>query len=59
MADTTLQSQLARIQFLLVLGVSLLSGLVFGRDHGGEAFFAIVSFLALGLVVLLTAQLQS
>lgn len=59
MADASLQSQLARIQVLLVLTVGLLSGLVFGRDYGGQAFIAVVSLVALGLVMLLLGQIQA
>ena len=53
MADVTIGNQLGRIQFLLVLAVSLLSGLVFGRDYGGEAFLAVVSFAVLGVAMLM------
>ena len=51
MEDGALQRQLGRIEFLLLLAVSCLIGLVFGRDYGGEAFFAVASFFALGLLL--------
>ncbi|WP_276270622.1 hypothetical protein [Haloarcula litorea] len=54
MTDTALQQQLQRVQFLLVLAVSLLSGLVLGRDYADEAFIAVVSFVALSLVLLVS-----
>jgi len=59
MVTTALQRQLRRIEFLLILAVSFLGGLVFGRDYGGEAFFAIVIFVSLGLIALLLSKLQS
>jgi hypothetical protein len=58
MDDPALTRQLSRIEFLLVIGVSCLSGLVFGRDYGGEAFFAVVSFFVLG-VMLVLVRLQT
>ena len=51
MDDAALKHQLGRIEFLLVLAVSCLSGLVFGRDYGGEAIIAVSSFLALGVLL--------
>lgn len=58
MTDSTLQSQLVRIEFLLVLGVSFLSGLVFGQGYSGEALFAVVSFVGLELLMILMRNLQ-
>lgn len=58
MEDATLKRQLSRIEFLLVLAVSCLIGLVFGRDYGGEAFFAVGSFFVLG-VLLVFIRLQT
>jgi len=59
MEDVTLQRKLSRIEFLLVLAVSCLSGLVFGRDYGGEVFFAVGSFFALGVVLVFLRELQT
>ena len=59
MADSALQHQLQRIQLLLVLVVSLLSGVVFGRDPGGEVVVAILSFAGLSLVLLAIVALQA
>lgn len=52
MVDDALQYRLDGIILLLVMIVSLLSGLVFGRDYGGEAFFALVSFGVLGGILI-------
>jgi hypothetical protein len=57
MTDTALKNQLVRLQFLLLLAVSCLIGLDFGRDYGGETFFAIVSFVALGVILLFGSRL--
>jgi hypothetical protein len=57
MEDAALQRQLRRIEFLLVLAVSCLSGLVLGRDYGGEVVFAVGSFFALGVVLVLLRAL--
>lgn len=57
--DVAIENQLGRIQFLLILAVSLLSGLVFGRDYGGEAFLAVASFAVLGVAMLMIGMIQS
>lgn len=59
MVDVAIENQLGRIQFLLILAVSLLSGLVFGRDYGGEAVLAVVSFAVLGVAMLMIGMIQS
>ena len=57
MEDAALQRQLRRVEFLLVLAVSCLSGLVLGRDYGGEDVFAVGSFFDLGVVLVLLRAL--
>jgi hypothetical protein len=59
MEDAALQRQLSRIEFLLVLAVSCLGGLVFGRDYDGEVFFAVGSFFALGVVLVFFREFQT
>jgi hypothetical protein len=59
MADSAVERQLGRVQFLLLLGVSCLSGLVFGRDYGDEALLAVVSFVVLGLVLLVSSKVRA
>lgn len=59
MVETSLQHQIRRIQFLLILAVSLLSGLVLGREFGHGTFYAISSFVGLGLIMLLISNIQS
>ena len=59
MEEEALQRRLSRIELLLFLAVSCLSGLVFGRHYGGEAFFAVGSFFALGVVFVFIRELQT
>ena len=59
MATDTLQQHLRRIEFLLILATSFLGGLVFGRDYGGEAFFAVVIFVGLTLMMFIIRKLES
>jgi hypothetical protein len=58
MAASPVQRQLRQIQFLLILVVSFLGGLVFGRDYSTEAGIAVL-FSVLGLTLLLASEMQS
>jgi len=57
--DDALRNRLDGILFLQAMGVSLLAGLVFGRDYGGEAFYAVVSFSVVVVLVLLLGLVRS
>lgn len=59
MVDTALQIRLDGIIFLLTLAVSLLSGLVFGKGFTDEIFYAVLSFVVLGIVVLVLGAIRS
>lgn len=52
MATTPLQNRLDGILLLLVMNVSLLSGLVFGRGHDDRIGITAISFLVLGVTIL-------
>jgi hypothetical protein len=53
MRDAELKRRLDGLIVLMVMAVSLLSGLVFGRTPGAEMTYAIISFIALGLATLI------
>ena len=59
MVDDALRNRLDGVLLLQVMSVSLLAGLVFGRDYGGEAFYAVVSFPVLVTLVLLLGFVRS
>jgi hypothetical protein len=59
MVDDILRSRLDSLLLLQVMIVSLLAGLVFGRDYGGEAFLAVVSFPTVVVLVLLFSYVRS
>jgi hypothetical protein len=59
MVDDILRSRLDSLLLLQVMIVSLLAGLVFGRDYGGEAFLAVVSSPTVVVLVLLFSYVRS
>ncbi|MFC6941526.1 hypothetical protein ACFQE8_16390 [Salinirubellus sp. GCM10025818] len=59
MVDGILRSRLDSLLLLQMMIVSLLAGLVFGRDYGGEAFLAVVSFPIVADLVLLFSYVRS
>lgn len=59
MNDSTIQKQLARIQFLLVAVVALLAGLVLGETPRSRMVYAAGSFVAFQLVFLIVIDMQS
>lgn len=59
MVDTALQTRLDGIIFLLTLAVSLLCGLVFGKGFNDEIFYAVLSFVVLGPLVLVLGAIRS
>jgi hypothetical protein len=50
---------LARIQFLLLVAVSLLSGLVIGDSTNAQLAYAVMSFVAVALATLILTGGQS
>lgn len=58
MDDAALQNRLGRIELLLVLTVSLLSGLVLGSDPGAQRVYAVISLVILGILTTFIAGLQ-
>ena len=59
MVDDPLRSRLDGLLLLQVMVVSLLAGLVFGRDYGGEAFLAVFSFPVVAVLVLPFSYVRS
>ena len=59
MTSTSLHTQLARIQFLLLVAVSLLSGLVSGDSTNAQLAYAVMSFVAVALATLILTGGQS
>jgi|GEM_PF-1893794 len=53
MRDRELKRRLDGLIALMLMAVSLLSGLVLGRDPGSETTYAIISFIVLGLATFL------
>jgi hypothetical protein len=59
MVDDALRNRLDGVLLLKMMSVSLLAGLVFGRDYGGEAFYALESSPVLVVLVLLLGFARS
>ncbi len=59
MVNGALQNRLDGILLLLVMAVSLLSGLVFGRGYDDRVGVAVLSFITLGLGLVALNQMQS
>jgi len=58
MRDTELKRRLDGLIVLMLMAVSLLSGLVLGRTPGAETIYAIISFIVLGLATLLFVRIR-
>lgn len=58
MDDTELKRRLDWLIVLMLMAVSLLSGLVLGRTTTGETTYAIISFIALGLATFLVTLVR-
>ncbi|WP_123538719.1 hypothetical protein [Halosimplex salinum] len=58
MDDTAIQNKLDGITLLLLLTVSLLSGLVFGSNSGEQTVFAAVSFVVVALLMMVVSYTQ-
>jgi len=58
MRDTELKRRLDGLIILMLIAVSLLSGLVLGRTPTSETIYAIISFIALGLAAFLFARIR-
>lgn len=59
MDDTAIRSKLDGITLLLMMAVSLLSGLVFGRGYDDRVGVAILSFVVVLVVLLGVSYVQS
>jgi hypothetical protein len=59
MASPSLQRQLTELRFLLLLAVSLLAGLVFGRDAYAEMQAAVLTFVVLGTALRVSRSLSA